>query len=176
MPKPTSRQVTAPPGRFFRLHLHPRRVLMLKLLHNGLLDTIARGEGTEVSLWELAAMALTWSRTAEILGEGEAQILPMLELATRMVTRWRDTGRVAFEGDEYEVACQGTMVMDELAARTDAATATAATYWSEAQLLVLRTVAEAEAFARGENVGAKRTAEGGPLERPVRAGSRSERT
>lgn len=138
MPATTRRQITAPPSRLFKLRLHPKQVLTLHVLHSLLLDDLLRDRATEATLWELVAMAFTWSRTAELLGEGEPEIAPMLELATRLVERWGATGQVQLVGVERQVACHGVIVMDLLAQRTDSETATAASHWSEGCLTVLR--------------------------------------
>ena len=138
MGKTTRRQIEAPPSRFFRPRLHPQAVRHLHLLHVMLLHDIASGHATEHTLWEFVAMAFTWSRTAELLGLGEPEMAPQLELATRLVERWAATGRVEYVGPEYDVARVGTIVMDQLAERTDATTARDASHWSEGCLSVLR--------------------------------------
>lgn len=138
MPKTTRHHVTAPASRFIKLRLHPAQVLTLHVLHELLLDDLLQDRATEATLWELVAMAFTWSRTAELLGEGEPEIAPQLELATRLVERFGATGQVRLMGAEADVARRGTVVMDLLAQRTDPATATAASHWSEGCLTMLR--------------------------------------
>ena len=126
-------------------YLQPKKKLSrdqvqdLHLLHIQLLHHIAAGDGDEFLLWEFVAMALTWSHTAELLGLGMVEIAPQLDLATRMICRWRDTGQVRYEGVEYQVARIGTIVMDHLAEAVDETTAIAASHWSERCLSALRT-------------------------------------
>lgn len=138
MPKPIRRQIQAPPSRFFKPRLHPTQVRDLHLLHALLLDDLLHDRATEHTLWELVAMAFTWSRTAELLGMGEPEMAPQMELATRLVERYGATGQVRLQGVERDVARIGCIVMDHLAERTDSATATAASHWSEGCLSVLR--------------------------------------
>ena len=138
MPKTIRHQVTAPASRFFKPRLHPTQVRDLHLLHELLLDDLLQDRADERTLWELVAMAFTWSRTAELLGLGEPEIAPQLELATRLVERFGGTGQVQLQGVEREVARHGTIIMDLLAQATDGATATAASHWSEGCLSVLR--------------------------------------
>jgi hypothetical protein len=138
MPKTIRREVKTVSTRFFKPRLHRDAVQQLHILHIWLLDDIARGRATEETLWELVAMAFTWSRTAEMLGLGEENMVPQLELATRLVERWGRTGRVEYVGDEYQVARIGTIVMDTLAERTDSQTAREASQWSEGALTMLK--------------------------------------
>lgn len=121
-----------------RNKLSRHQVQDLHLLHIQLLHHIHAGDGDEFLLWEFVAMALTWSHAAEMLGLGMPEIAPQLELATRLIYRWRDTGQVRYEGIEYQVARVGTIVMDLLAEAVDEATAVAASHWSEYHLKALR--------------------------------------
>ena len=134
----TRRQVAAPATRFFKPRLHPQQVLHLHLLHELLLGDLLSGQATEHTLWEWMAMGFTWSRTAQLLGEGEPEIAEQLDLAKRLVHRLGTTGSVVLADDELEAARRCTVVMDLLAQRTDSATATAASHWSEGCLSVLR--------------------------------------
>lgn len=155
MPVKTRRQVTAPASRFFKPRLHPQQVLHLHILHELLLGDLLSGKATVDTVWEVAAMALTWSRTAELLGVGEPEIAPQLELATRLVERWAATGQVALVSAERDVARRGTVVMDLLAQQTDQATATAASHWSEGCLNVMRAqMRTAKSPMRQEVIGA----------------------
>ena len=137
MPKTIRHQVTAPASRFFKPRLHPTQVRDLHLLHELLLDDLLQDRADERTLWELVAMAFTWSRTAELLGLGEPEIAPQLELATRLVERYGRTGLVVFRGVEYQLAKLGIDVMDQLAEIVDKPTAQAAADWSEASVQAL---------------------------------------
>ena len=57
-----------------------------------------------------------------------------LRLATRLVERYGRTGRVLFDGPDYQLAKLGTGYMDDLAELVDHPTAVMAANWSEAQL------------------------------------------
>ncbi len=138
MPLTTRRQVVDNTPRWLRPRLSRSQVLYLHLLHIELVHDIHAGTASITTLWELAAMAFTWSRTAELLGLGEPEMVPVLHLATRLIERFGATGQVRFEGPEYDVARVGSIVMDTLAERTDAATARAASEWSEQRMAELR--------------------------------------
>jgi hypothetical protein len=131
------RSVTSKAELIARLHrgLRPKlrvgQVHDLALAHVGNLDTIAKGEADEVILWQWVGGLLTWSKAAELLELGVAEIEPQLRLANDVIERFGRTGRVVFTGPEYQLAKTGVIVMDMLAERIDQATATAAADWGE---------------------------------------------
>lgn len=137
---PQHRLTAAQLPRWARPRLDRGQQLDLQLLHIALLDTLASPDAGPVALWEFVAMALTWSRTAELLGRGTELMAPQLELATDMVLRYRATGQVRLQGRAYEVARVGTMIFDAFAGATDAHTAEQAALWSEQRLQALRQV------------------------------------
>lgn len=85
-------------------------------------------------LWQRAAGVATWSRVAEDLQLGVPEITAQLQLVDQVLTRFRQSGRICFEGDEYRQAVDGVLVMDALAAATDTLTALDAAVWSERQM------------------------------------------
>jgi len=103
----------------------------LGLAHMVNLDTIARGEASEATLWDVVGGGFTWSYVAMRLQRGEAEMDAQLALNTRLVDHYRETGRIEFIGDDYELAKTGTVVMDLLAEVVDRPTAIAAAEWSE---------------------------------------------
>lgn len=107
------------------------QVVDLSLAHNANLDTIARGGAGEEVLWQWVGGLFTWSRAADLLDLGQAEIEPQLVMAAAVIERYGRTGRVAFTGPEYQLAKTGVLVMDALAERVDRATAIAAADWSE---------------------------------------------
>lgn len=119
------------PPRGLRPKLRRSQLVDLALVHLSNLDAIARGAGTEALLWQVAAGALTWSRVAQALGQGEAEMQQQLELVSTLVARYGQTGRVLFRGPEYQVAKLGVDIMDALAKIVDRPTAVAAAEWSE---------------------------------------------
>ena len=132
MRKQCRRRVVIPlPPRGLRPKLASDQVRDLSLAHNVNLDAIARGEATEEILWQVVGGMLTWSKVAEVLGRGEAEMQQQLELATRLVDRYGRTGRVGFSGPDYTLAREGVEVMDALASIVDRPTAIAAAEWSE---------------------------------------------
>jgi hypothetical protein len=120
-----------------RLHrgLRPKlridQVQDLALAHVGNLDTIANGHADETILWQWVGGLFTWSKAAELLKLGEAEIEPQLLLVADVIERYGRTGKVLFTGPEYQLAKTGVVVMDMLAERIDQATATAAADWGE---------------------------------------------
>lgn len=112
-----------------------RQVLtQIGLAHIETLDEIATGAATEATLWHLVEAAFTWQHVAQVLRVGEQEMLLQLELATRVVERYRDRGRIVFTGVEYQLAKLGVQVMDTLAEEVDEPTAQAAALWSRAKI------------------------------------------
>lgn len=129
------RRVTiALPPRGLRATLAHAQVQGLALAHITNLDAISRGEADASLMWQWAGGIFTWSRVAELLKQGEAEMDTQLRLADSVITRWERTGRVGFSGLEYQTAKSGVEVMDELARIVDCDTALAAAAWSEARI------------------------------------------
>lgn len=103
----------------------------LGLAHIINLDTIAGGRADVDVLWQVVGGVLTWSRVAVAVKRGVDEMYLQLGVATRLVERYRDCGRVEFAGDDYELAKDGVDVMDALAEIVDRPTAIAAAEWSE---------------------------------------------
>jgi hypothetical protein len=135
MRKHTTRKVWAPlPPRGLRPKLDRSQLLDLSLVHLQNLDALARGGANSGTLWECVAGALTWSRVAQLLQVGEAEMAEQLHMLEAVLARYKRTGRLGLSGPEYQVARLGVEVMDELARITDLATAQAAANWSEARI------------------------------------------
>lgn len=134
MRKRCHRRPVAPlPPRGLRPKLTDDQRQDLGLAHIVNLDTLARGEADEGTLWEWVGGTLTWSRVAELLQVGVDEMKAQLELVTTVVERYGRTGRAVFTGPEYQLAKAGVGFMDDLAAIVDRATAIAAADWSEAR-------------------------------------------
>jgi predicted alpha/beta hydrolase len=93
-------------------------------------DAIANGTAEPVILWDLVGGVLTWWKVSRLLGVGEPEMDAQLELTTRLVERFKRTGRVLFDGPDLQLARQGVMVMDQLAELVDTLTAAQAAAWS----------------------------------------------
>jgi len=113
-------------------------VLSLEIAHVDTLNQIAHGEATAQTLWDFVANALTWSRVADLMELGQAEMGAQLQLALRLIERWKRTGRVGFSGEDYQLAKHGVDVMDELARQVDQGTAHDAAVWTEKQLAQMR--------------------------------------
>lgn len=117
--------------RGLRPKLASDQVRDLSLAHIANLDTIAHGGAGQEILWQWVGGLFTWSRAADLLELGQAEIEPQLAMAAAVIERYGRTGRVAFTGPEYQLAKEGVLVMDALAEHVDRATAIAAADWSE---------------------------------------------
>lgn len=121
-----------PPG--LRPKLSSSQVLDLGLCHAINLDAIARGDAPGSMLWDLVGSVLTWSRAAQLAGAGVPEMVQQMDMVTRLVERYQRTGRVLFDGPDYQLAKLGLEVMDQLARQVDKATAMAAADWSEIEV------------------------------------------
>lgn len=133
------------PPRGLRPKLSAEQVRDLSLIHVVNLDAMARGEAGEAILWDWVAGIMTWSKVAELLQIGVEEMDEQSDLTKRVVDRYARTGRVGFDGPDYQLAKVGVDVMDQLAERVDLITAGAAADWSE------RKVAEMSQMSKKEN-------------------------
>ena len=133
------RRVTIPlPPRGLRPRLDGGQLRDLALAHIVNLDAIAHGQADSTTLWHAVEAAFTWSRVAQLLGVGEAEMLQQLTMLEGVLARYQRTGKVGFSGAEYQLAKGGVDIMDELARLTDLPTAVAAVAWSEARIDALQ--------------------------------------
>lgn len=137
------RPALPPPG--LRPKLRRDQLRDLALCHLEALDSIARGDATSATLWDFAGAALTWSKAAELMQIGEAEMTAQLELALSLIERYKRTGRVLFTGREYQDAKAGVAIMDELAEIVDHPRAVIAAEWSERMLQAIERQARAAA-------------------------------
>ena len=144
---PRRRVIVAMPPRGLRPQLTGDQVIDLSLCHYSNLDAVATGLATELTLWNLAEAALTWSRVAEMLGAGEPEMRQALELVGALVSRYGVTGRIEFVGNEYRTATDAAAHMDLLAAIVDAPTAIAAAVWSNRKVFDLEAACKRGAAA-----------------------------
>lgn len=128
------RRPVNPVPRWLRPKLRADQVRDLSLAHHANLDAIARGVADSSVMWQWAGGCLTWSRVAELLQRGEAEMAQQLHLVEAVIARFRRTGRVGFSGTEYQLAKLGVQVMDALAELVDVPTAQQAADWSEAEI------------------------------------------
>lgn len=120
--------------KFWRPLLSQSQRIELEILHTQHLDAIATGSANEETLWQWTASIFTWSKAAELRDVGVPEMTEQLDLATRVLERYRRTGRVAFTGLDYQLAKAGVMVMAELGATTKQYVAEQAAAWSEAKI------------------------------------------
>ena len=139
------RPALPPPG--LRPKLRRDQLRDLALCHLEALDSIARGDATSATLWDFAGAALTWSKAAELMGIGEAEMTAQLELALSLIERYKRTGRVLFTGREYQDAKDGVAVMEQLAEIVDHPRAVIAAEWSERRLQAIEAQSRARAAA-----------------------------
>ena len=137
------RPALPPPG--LRPKLRRDQLRDLALCHLEALDSIARGDATSATLWDFVGAALTWSKAAELMRIGEAEMTAQLELVRSLIERYRRTGRVAFSGPEYQAAKAGVAVMEQLAEIVDHPRAVIAAEWSERRLQAIEAQSRAAA-------------------------------
>lgn len=129
------RQVIIPmPPRGLRPMLDRGQLIDLALVHIDNLDKLAHGQADPTTLWHAVEAAFTWSRAAQLLGMGEAEMAQQLAMLEGVIDRFKRTGRVGLSGPEYQMAKLGVDVMDELARQCDRPTAIAAAAWSEGRI------------------------------------------
>ena len=110
------------------------QVRALSLAHVTNLDLVARGQADEQLLWDMTGAVLLWSKVAEQLQAGVDEMLEQVRMVTAVVQRYGRTGRVGFNGTEYQLAKRGVEVMDQLAEMVDKPTAEAAAEWGQMQV------------------------------------------
>jgi hypothetical protein len=138
--------------RWARPKLDRGQLLDLELAHLENLDGLHAGEQNETLLWHLVESVFTWSKVAELLKRYESDMALQVQMATRVVHRYGQTGRIELDSLEYQVARRGVEVMTTLAQATDVATAHMAAAWSEQLAESLRwqaNASQAGAMARG---------------------------
>jgi hypothetical protein len=135
MRKRRHRRITIPlPPRGLRPMLDRSQLTDLALAHVANLDALARGQADTTTLWHVVEAAFTWSRAAQLLRTGEAEMAQQLAMLEGVVERYKRTGRIGLSGPEYQLAKAGVDIMDELARLVDVPTAVAAAAWSEARV------------------------------------------
>lgn len=135
--RPTKAELIARLPRALRPRLDDKQQRDLDLCHLVNLDAIATGQADPQIMWDVVACVLTWSYVARELQSGEPEMAEQTALALRLIDRWERTGRVLFDGPDYQLAKQGLDVMRQLASLTDQPTAAAACLWSDAQLQLM---------------------------------------
>ena len=138
------RRIIPVPPRGLRPSLSHDQVMDLQLAHVINLDAIAHGTAEDSMIWDYIGQVLTWYRAAELLKRDTAEMHTQLQVATRLVERFGRTGRVLFDGPDYQLAKQGLQVMDELARTVDELTAIAACEWAKAQCDRMAAMVKAE--------------------------------
>lgn len=121
-----------------RPRLDRAKVAQISLAHISNVDAIVRGEGTVDLLWDIFEILLTWSDVAKRLGVGAPEIIAQIDLFQAVLDRYQRTGKVGFNGPEYQLAVKGTVHMDLLAEEVDQLTALKAAEWAELQVARLK--------------------------------------
>lgn len=137
----TKAELLARMPRAFRPKLDAGQRRDLGLCHIINLDSIASGTATEDTLWQWVGAVLTWTKTAELMGQHVDDMVEQMGLVARLINRYRDTGRILFTGPDYQLAKRGVELMDELAYTVDSPTAIQAANWGEAMLNTMSTAA-----------------------------------
>jgi hypothetical protein len=109
----------------------------LALVHVQNLDAVATGNAEPSLLWDYVESTLLWLRVAQLVRAGEAEMQQQCEMVTRLIDRWKATGRVDF-AEDIEQARDGVVVMDQLALLADRKQAVEAALWSEIEVAKTR--------------------------------------
>ncbi len=121
----------------FPVRMNKRDLVHVGIAHIDTLNDIATGAGTYATLRDWVSNVLTWSWAAEAMSLGVDEMGEQLQVCLRLIERHRRTGRVAFDGPDYQLAKRGVEVMDELASQVPRAIALDAVAWSTLKLLDL---------------------------------------
>lgn len=122
----------------------------LSMAHNVNIDAIARGEATPSLMWEYFGGVLCWWKAAQLCDWGQPEMEVQLDLATRLVERYAQHGRVLFTGPDLELARNGVVQMDLIAAEVDLANATAAADWAEIEMRRVEAAHQQQLQLQGE--------------------------
>lgn len=126
----------------------PADMRAMEMCHLQNLDAVATGQAGPQCMWDWAAGVLMFARVADALQAGQLEMQGQLAVATRLVERWARTGRVLFDGPDYQMARIGVAVMTELASQADWRTLQDAAHWGMQQVQLL-TVPGPAADAQG---------------------------
>lgn len=139
MPRPrlTRDQLLAKAQRAFPVRMGSGQLVDVALAHIDTLNDIATGNGTYASLRDWVSNVLTWHHAAEAMSLGLDEMAEQLQGCLRLIDRYARTGRVAFDGPDYQLAKHGVDIMDELARQVPRAVALDAVAWSTLKLLEL---------------------------------------
>lgn len=136
-PRLTRDQLLAKAQLAFPVRMGHSQLVDVGIAHIDTLNDIATGQGTYASLRDWVSNVLTWHHAAEAMGLGVDEMAEQLQGCLRLIDRYSRTGRVAFDGPDYQLAKLGVNVMDELARQVPRAVALEAVAWSTLKLLEL---------------------------------------
>lgn len=122
MYRPTRKSMSATP-RWLRPKLSPDQIRDIGLAHVTNVDLIVKAQADEGILWDLVHCIHLWTVVASEIGLGVPEMATQLDLVTRLIKRYGETGAIQFAGNDYEIAKTGICVMDALAEQADQYTA-----------------------------------------------------
>lgn len=137
--------------RGLRPKLAADQVRDLAICHLENLDAIHAGQADTTVMWHWIESVYTWLRVAQLLGEGETEMVAQLELATRLVERFGATNVVQWGRDDYQRAKVGLLVMETLSLRIDRQRALEAVFWSETEMAKLHAAVAAAQHQRASS-------------------------
>lgn len=109
----------------------------LAMAHVQNLDAVATGQAEPALLWDYVESTLLWLHVARLVNAGEAEMQEQCDMVTRLIDRWKATGRVDF-AEDIELARDGVVVMDQLARLADQKQAVEAAQLSEVAVLQIK--------------------------------------
>ncbi len=113
--------------------LTQEQIEQLDAAHEENARALIAGQATEELMWQWVGGVLTWSRVAQLLGLGEAEMDPQLELVPVVLNRWVETGLVQVLPSEHQVVRDGVVIQSLLAKATTQVVASIAADWSETE-------------------------------------------
>lgn len=122
MHHPRKKALSATP-RWLRPKMSREQIRDLGLAHVTNVDVIFKGKADEGILWDLVHCVHVWTVVASEMGLGVPEMAEQVDLVTRLIKRYGDTGHICFDANDYETAKTGICVMDALAEKADQYTA-----------------------------------------------------
>lgn len=137
-----SRAKHAPLPKFWQPKLDSAQVLDCKLIHWDLIDRFTTGTANVGDLWSWIETGYTYSQFMRLLVEDGTEftqeamqaLAEQLDSYPAVIARYRNTGRVGFNGEQLAIARAAAHIMDGLIAMDRHGIAVKAAQWSIDQM------------------------------------------
>jgi hypothetical protein len=150
------RQHLAQLPKFWQPKLDAGQQLDAKLIHWDLVDRFTSGTATHVDLWDWMETGFTYSQIMRLLIEDGSEftdeamqaLAEQLDSYHAVIARYRNTGRVGFNGAQLNIARAAAHVMDGLIDMDRHGIAQKAARWSIEQMARIRGMASVSGNGR----------------------------